>query len=182
MDGSRAMPSAAARASSIGRSPMTTMSAGSSRPAIARQMSGPMPAGSPEVTATTARAGITAPRAPAAPRSPLLDPVLDVGAVAQLAQPLFVRLVGAAVAEHLARLGTLAVQRDVGVAPLGDFDDVKAEGRTHRLGQFADLQRVHRALELGHGVVGQDPAEIAAARRGGIVGVEPRHFGERLAL
>ncbi len=38
-----------------------------------------------------------------------------------------------------------------------------AEGRLHRLADFVELQRVHRALEFRHRVTRVDPAEIAAA-------------------
>ena len=73
--------------------------------------------------------------------------------------------------------------REIGRAPLDHLDQVEAEGGAHRLGDLARLQRGRRPLELRHEVARHDPAEIAAARRGGgVVGVEPRELREVGAL
>src|SRR5947207_1891568 len=132
------------------RSPITTTSASRARRV---QISGPMPAGSPDVSATT---GL-----------PLfVKPQLDVGLVAQLPQPFRVGLVRLAVADRLARLQAPALGREVARAPLEHLDQVVAERRAHRLAYLADLQVLVRALELRHRVARIHPVEIAAARRG----------------
>ena len=77
-----------------------------------------MPAGSPEVTAMTARGSQL-----------LFEAVLDVGAVAHLAQPVLVGLVRLALAQGLARSSALAIRRDVLDAPLEHLDQVPAERR-----------------------------------------------------
>src|SRR4051812_9616378 len=129
------------------RSPMTVTSI--SR-ASRTQSSGPIPAGSPDVNAMRVLA--------------LVKPQLDVGRIAQLAQPVGVRLVGLAVAQCLARLDALALGRDVARAPLEHLDDVITEGRAHGLADLADFQLLVGALELRHRVAGINPVELAAAR------------------
>src|SRR5512132_4456623 len=103
------------------RSPITTTSA--SR-ATRAQISGPVPAGSPEARAMS---GLL-----------FLKPQLDVGLVAQLPQPFRVRLFRLAVADRLARLQALPLGREVARAPLEHLDQVIAEGRAHRLAHLAD--------------------------------------------
>src|SRR5688572_11598103 len=83
-----------ARSASRSKLPRMTMGQGSASWARARQRSGPMPAGSPAVTAMVIVGG-----APASPgRSEL---VLDVRLVAQAAQPQLGFLVGLGLAQRL---------------------------------------------------------------------------------
>src|SRR5690242_4023747 len=107
---------------SSARSPITVT--GWSR-ATRRQISGPMPAGSPEVRAMR---GLF-----------LVKRQLDVGRVAKLAQPFLVRLLRLALAQRLARLQAAALRRRFAGAPLDHLDQVVAEGRAHRLADLADL-------------------------------------------
>src|SRR4051812_17526041 len=144
------------------RSPITTTSA--SR-ATRAQISGPIPAGSPEVSAMTGLALFVKPK-------------LDVGGVAQLPQPFGVRLVRLAIADRLARLEALALGRDVARAALHHLDQVIAEGRAHGLADLADLQLLVGALELGHRVAREHPVELAAPRRRAVVGVRTRELAE----
>src|SRR5436190_7757073 len=143
------------------RSPMTTTSACDARRA---QSSGPMPAGSPEVSAMRSLA--------------LVKAQLDVGRIAQLAQPLLIGLVGLAVAQRVARLHALSLRGDVARAALERLDEVVAERRAHRLAHLADLQLLVGALELRHRVAGIDPVELATARRRAVVGIGARELGE----
>src|SRR4051812_6006813 len=144
------------------RSPITTTSA--SR-ATRAQISGPIPAGSPEVSAMT---GLTL----------LVKPKLDVGCVAQLPQPFGVRLVGLAIADRLACLQALPFRGDIARAPLEHLDQVVAEGRAHGLAHLADLQLLVGTLELGHRIAREYPVELAAAGGGAVVGVRPRQLAE----
>src|ERR1041384_6546662 len=115
---------------------MATTRAPSGAPASFRHSSGPIPAGSPEVSAMTGLA--------------FLKPQLDVGLVAHLAQPFLVGLVGLALAQRAARLQPAALRRHVARAPLQHLDQVEAERRANRLADFADLELLVGALELGH--------------------------------
>src|SRR5437899_6324644 len=152
---------------SSARSPITTSSAPRTSRATRTQSSGPTPAGSPEVSAMRALA--------------LVKPQLDVGLVAQLPQPFLVCLVGLAVAQRLARLEARALRREVARAALEHLDQVIAEGRAHGRADLAYLQLLVGALELGHRVARIDPVELAAARRGAVVGVGARERREVLA-
>src|SRR5438552_8342112 len=125
------------------RSPITARSAGDVCCERRTHSSGPMPAGSPEVSAMTGLA--------------FLKPQLDVGLVAQLAQPFLVGLVGLALAQRLARLHAAALGTEVARAALENLDQVVAEGRAHRPAHFADLELFVGALEFGHRVAGVDP-------------------------
>src|SRR5258706_15895237 len=95
---------------------MTTTSAWEAR---RTHSSGPMPAGSPEVSAMRGLA--------------LVKPQLDVRLIAQLAQPLLVGLVGLAIAQRVARLRAPPFRGDVARAALEHLNEVVAEGRAHRL-------------------------------------------------
>src|SRR4051812_35085353 len=105
---------------------MATMRADQLSRATRAQSSGPMPAGSPDVRATTGLA--------------LVKPQLDVRLVAQLAQPLLIGLVGLALPQGLPRELALALGRLLARAALEHLDEVIAERRAHRLAHFADLQ------------------------------------------
>src|SRR5690606_5963210 len=107
--------------------------------------------------------------------------VLDVGAVAQLAQPVLVVLLDATLAQRLARHLAQAVGRRLVGSPLEDLDQVHAERRTHRVADLARGERIHRALELGYGVAGIDPAEVTAAPRAAIDRVLARQVLEGAA-
>src|SRR5262249_53176338 len=110
--------------------------------------------------------------------SPLLEAHLDVGAVAQLPQPFLVGLVGLALLEREARLHALALDRQPARAALDELDQVVAERRLDRLADLARLERHEGALELGHRVARQYPAEVAALRRAAILRVQTRELGE----
>src|SRR3979490_1577319 len=145
------------------RSPIATMCA-SSRSAQSRtQSSGPIPAGSPEVSAMT---GLF-----------FVKPYFDVTLVAQLAQPLLVGLVGLALAQHLPRLQHAALRVHLGRAPLEHLEEVIAERLSHRLADLALLELVIGALEIAHRVAGIDPVELAAAARRAVVGMHARPLG-----
>src|SRR5687768_2751685 len=124
-----------------------------------------MPAGSPAVRATSGR-------------SALVVAILDERAVAHLAQPVLVGLVGLARADRLARGDLLAVGGKLLGAALHYLDEMPAERSLDRLAHLAVLERVHRALELRHGVAGRDPAEVAALGGAGILGVLLGELGE----
>src|SRR5712692_365651 len=145
----------------IARSPMTTTSISEAR---RTHSSGPMPAGSPEVSATSGLA--------------FLKPQLDVGLVAQLAQPFLVGLVGLALAQRLTRLHAPALGTEIARAALENLDQVVAERRAHRLAHVADFELFVGALEFGHRVAGVDPIQLAATRRRAIVGMHARQLGE----
>src|SRR5438105_8576344 len=157
------MPRESARsATTRGSHTKTTRPAKRSRASSAHR-SGPMPAGSPAVSAI---------------RLAFVVPVLDERAVARLAQPVLVGLVGLARANRLARVGALALLGKLVGAPLDRLQEVPAERRLHRLAHLAVLQLVHDALEFGHGVARGDPAEVAALRGARILGVDARELGE----
>src|SRR5205085_11246662 len=101
--------------------------------------SGPMPAGSPAVSATTASLA-------------LVVAVLDERAVARLPQPVLERLVGLALADGVARRLLLAIVGELVGTPLEHLHQVPPERRLHRLAHFLVAQRVHHLLELGHGI------------------------------
>src|SRR5439155_738054 len=146
------------------RSPITTRWAPRASRAMRTQSSGPTPAGSPEVSAMSGLA--------------FVKPQLDVGLVAQLPQPFLVRLVGLALAQRLPGLQALALGGKIARAPLEHLDQVIAEGRAHGLADLGHFQLLIGALELGHRVARIDPVELAAARRGAIVGIGARELGE----
>ena len=64
-------------------------------------------------------------------------------------------------------------KRDL-TAALQHLDQMPAKLRLHRGTHFAGFERVHRALELGHGIAGRKPAEIAAAAGARVFGVHAR--------
>src|SRR5438105_10164437 len=94
----------------------------------------------------------------------LVDLVFDVRAIARLPDELLKLLLALALPQRLARLLATSFQRDVLLAPIEHLDQVPAERRAHRLRHLVDVELVHRALEIGHGVARRDPAEIAALR------------------
>src|SRR5438105_7768711 len=150
------------------RSPMTTSSASWRSRATCTQSSGPMPAGSPEVSAMTRRALLL----------PLVKSELDVRRVAQLPQPFLVALVGLALAQGLARLQAPALRAHVARAALEHLDKVVAERRTHGLADLADLQLLVSLLELRHRVARIYPVEFAATGGRAVVGVRTRQLGK----
>src|SRR6267142_1997991 len=161
----------ASRTRNVSTSPVVVMARGTSArarcvvaSATRTHSSGPMPAGSPEVSAMRCLA--------------FLKPQLDVGLVAELPQPFLVGLVGLALAQRLAHLQPAAFGADVARAALEDLDQVVAERGAHRLAHLADLQLFVGALELRHRVAGVDPVELAAARRRAVVGMHARELGE----
>src|SRR5205814_4713599 len=97
--------------------------------------------------------------------------VVDVGAIARLAQPVLVGLVRLALANRLARGEPLAVFRKLIGATPQHLHEVPAEGTLHRLAHLAIAQSVHGALELRDRVAGGEPAQVAALRRGRVFGV-----------
>src|SRR4051812_47656127 len=127
-----------------------------------------MPAGSPAVSATL--------------RSAFFVAVLDERAVARLAQPVLVGLVGLARADRLARRGLLAVFRELVGAALHHLHQVPAERRADGLAYLVVLERVHHALEFRHRVPGRDPAEVAALGGARILRLRLRDGAEVLAL
>ena len=104
---------------------------------------------------------------------------LDVGAGAQLVEPLGVGRLELPLAQHVARLLALLARVELDLAALDDLDQVHAEARDDRLGDAADRQRVHRLLELGHQAAGRSPAQVAAGRRAAVLGVLARQLLER---
>src|SRR3954464_814740 len=96
---SKGNPRSRARSRRTSRLPTITRGPGKRWPASSAQRSGPIPAGSPAVSATL--------------RSAVFVAVLDEGAVAGLAQPVLVRLVRLALPNRLARGGLLAVFRQL---------------------------------------------------------------------
>src|SRR3954470_19271778 len=114
---SNAIPRPRARSRSTPGSPRMTMRPGCASAAARTHRSGPMPAGSPAVNAMRG--------APAAMRAALLlvEAVLDEGAIARLAQPVLVRLVGLAGADRQACRVLLAVAGELVGAPLEHLDE-----------------------------------------------------------
>ena len=121
--------------------PKTTVRAASRTVASVRQRSGPMPAGSPLVTAIT-------------------GPVISlpggfrVGPVAQLAQPVPGRRRRACVRAGLLGVEVLSFFGHVALAAFENLDEVHAEGRLDHRAEFVFLQGVHGLFEFGHGVAG----------------------------
>src|SRR5512141_1569923 len=156
---STAMPSWAARARKAGISPRTDSRQGSACCDRATHRSGPIPAGSPAVTAR--RGKFTASLTPGVPGS--VDRAdFDIGRIADLAHPVLEGFVGLAFADGLARQQLLAFLRDVLGAARQHLDQVPAEGCLNGIADLAGLEGIHRLLEFRHGVAGIDPAEVAA--------------------
>src|SRR5258708_27838195 len=148
---SKGIPGMRAGSAITSGSPTMTTRRGKASRARSAHRSGPMPAGSPAVSATS---GVLA----------LVVAVLDEGAVARLAQPVLVRLVGLARADRLARRELLPVARQLVRTALGHLHQVPAEGRLHRLAHFLVLQRVHDALQLPHAAPPADPPPLPPLR------------------
>src|ERR1043166_5579565 len=110
------MPRRRARSAMTRASPTRTTRPGSASRASSAQRSGPMPAGSPAVSAT--RLALA-----------LVVAVLDEGTVALLAQPVLVGLVGLALADRLARSDLLALVRELVGAAFDHLHEVPAERR-----------------------------------------------------
>src|SRR5258706_3206283 len=108
-----------ARCAMTSRSPMITRRPGNFSRARSAHRSGPMPAGSPALRATTASLA-------------LVVAVLDEGAVARLAQPVLVRLVGLALADRVARGRLLALLGELVGATLEHLHEMPAERRLDR--------------------------------------------------
>src|SRR6478735_21807 len=162
------MPRRAARAAITCASPTITTRPGNRSRASNAQRSGPMPAGSPAVSATSGSALVVA--------------VLDEGTVAHLAQPVLVRLVSLALADRLAHGHLLALLGELVRTALEYLHQVPAEGRLHGLAHFAVLQLVHGPFELRHGVARRDPTQVAALGGAAVFRIELRDLGEILAL
>src|SRR6056297_3885909 len=166
------MPSAAARSASRRRSPTSTVSAGRGPAASMRQMSSPMPAGSPAVSTRRGDAAATA----------ASDAFVDEGLVAHAPEPelgLLLQLArpDAVHAVTFAHLGGVVVD-----AAVGDLQDVPAEAGAERFAHLADLERVRHLGEFGHEGAGRGPAEIAAlGSRARVVRVELGQVAEALA-
>src|SRR5258708_17179927 len=157
-----------ARSAITVRSPTTTSRPGNCSRASSAHKSGPMPAGSPAVSATTASLA-------------LVVAVLDERAVARLSQPVLERLVGLALADGLARGGLLAVLGQLVGAPLEHPHEMPSARGLDRLAHFLVAQRVHHLLELGHRVAGRDPAQVAALGRARVLRLLLRHLAEVVA-
>src|ERR1700688_709163 len=142
-------PMSRARCLSSSMSPIQTRSQGNASRATARHSSGPMPAGSPQVSAIRG----------------MSDFKFDVGFIAQTSQPqlrLFVRL---ARANLLCRALALQLIRVVELAPAKKLHDVPAELRLEGLADLLFLQARDRLLELGHEGSRTRPAQIPALGR-----------------
>src|SRR5471030_1233088 len=132
-------------------------------------ISGPMPAGSPTVTASARRAG----GVPAgldgdaltdglSSLLQIVGAVFAVSLVAHLALPGVGLFLDLAVADGVAGGVALAFLGGVVALALEHFDQVVAEAGLDRLADLARLERVHGRLELGHGVARIQPAQVAA--------------------
>src|SRR5687768_16453182 len=126
-------------------SPTATIRAGNSVRASCSARSGPMPAGSPVVSAITGSlepifalqslgkgCGGTALRFPCSDPLPVLQAKRHVSPVAQLPQPVLVCLVVASLPQGLSSLQPAALGAHVGDAAIHHLDQVKAERRFHR--------------------------------------------------
>src|SRR5450631_3891682 len=123
-----------------------TSSQGSSWRASARHSSGPMPAGSPEVSAMRGSLGLE----------------LDVGFVPHAAQPQLGLLVRLAGPDGFHRLPALELVAVVVAAVPQDLHDVPAVLRVERHADLVVLQALEHRIELGHEVARSRPAQIAA--------------------
>src|SRR5688572_11734613 len=168
----------AARAAMTRLSPAMTRRPGKRSPASIAQRSGPTPAGSPAVSTTS---GEEAPIDGAA-RSAFFETVLDERPVARLAQPILEGFVGLARPDRLAGGELLAVFRELVGAARNHLHQVPPERCLDRLAHRALGKGVHGALEFRHGVSRGDPAQVAAARCGGVLGVHARELREVAAL
>src|SRR5471032_2026644 len=130
------LPACKARACNIARSPTITKRAWKSCAASLTQSSGPMPAGSPLVTAMVGSMALQEFEF----RLPVFQVVFDISLVALLAQPFLICLVRFTRAQGLARLLALAVGRFAFFPALQHFDQVQAERGLHGTGDFADFQ------------------------------------------
>src|SRR5207244_3446959 len=110
----------------------TQLACARSAQAARSEISGPMPAGSPVVTARVGRAAV-------AMRLLVVAAELDVGAVAHLARPVLGRFLQLAVADHLARLVARALLRRIVALALEDLDQVEAERRLDHAAHLARL-------------------------------------------
>src|SRR5471032_2433510 len=114
-------------------------------------ISGPMPAGSPTVTAIAGRSALRPVCKVALTRAPLGGLLVGGGAV-------------------------FGAELDVGA--VAHFAQVDAETGFHRLAHFADLQAVHRRLEFRHDVARIQPAQVAALGGRAVVRHQPRQVLE----
>src|SRR5688572_29670122 len=160
---------------------MTSRAAIVLRASIA-QRSGPIPAGSPAVTAMVGASrvppekrvlSVAPPERNAPARSTVVESHLDVRAIPQLAHPFLVRLVGLARSQRLAGGHPAPFFRYVLCAAFEHLYEMQPEWASDRLADLARLQLVHCAFELGNGVAGKDPAEVPAARCACIFGMDP---------
>ena len=124
-----------------------------------------MPAGSPAVRAMR---GLVL----------VFKTVFDVGAVAQLAQPVLVGFFGLASLDFLTRLQARGLTAHVLAAALDYLDQVPAEGGLGRLADLAGLEFVHGFFEFRHGVTRTHPAEVAALGGGAVFRVLAGEFLE----
>src|SRR3954463_12382162 len=115
---SKSTPRAWARRAMTAALPIRTTRPGRVLRSSNAQRSGPMPAGSPAVSATSGA-------------SALVVAVLDEGKVAHLAKPILVGLVGLALADGLAGGDLLAILRQLVGAALQHLHQVPAERALH---------------------------------------------------
>src|SRR5687768_11600292 len=163
------------RARSFGssRSATTTMRAGRRLRASCTHSSGPMPAGSPAVTAISGVLSVEC-----LMLSALVEAVFDESQIAPLAHPLLVGLVGLARAQGAARLQPQSLLRHVLVAPFQHLDQVPSERCLHGAADLPGLKRVHGALELGHDVARGEPSQLAALGVAAVLRELARELGE----
>src|SRR5471032_2930720 len=181
MSGSMSAASMARKAASTSSTQLAWWrSAQAARMAI----SGPMPAGSPTVTASARRAGVPAGLDGDALTDGLssllqiVGAVFDVGLVAHLALPRVGLLLDLAVADGVAGGVALALLGRVVALALEHLDQVVAEAGLDRLAELARFQRVHGRLELGHGVARVQPAQVTALGGRAVGAVLARQFLE----
>src|SRR5690606_35020218 len=169
--------------------PSTAMRASRSCVASIAQRSGPMPAGSPDVTTIVGRGSVISRPPPAPARrgrawaptrfrgrgARVSDLDVDEGLIAQAPQPQLALLFGLVRANlHDAPLALQLVGHIVR-APIRHLDDMPAEARAERLADLADLELRELLLELRHERARADPAEVAAVgRRNRILGDRAR--------
>src|SRR5215470_16812480 len=128
-------------------------------------MSGPIPAGSPEVTTTTGKSAVTG------------GARLTAGA--QPAQPQLTLFFGLALPDRAHALVPFDLVRRVVLAAFEHFGDVPAVAALNRFAERLERERRDDLLELRHELTRRHPTEVAAlVRRAGVVRLRVRERRE----
>ena len=140
---------------------MMMICAGKSVFASARQISGPIPAGSPLVTAIVGFLFV-------------FETVFDIGLITLLTQPVLISLIGFTFAQRHTRNKALTIFGTFINPSLQYLDQMQSEGRLHDFADFLETQLVHRPFKFRHGVALINPTKIATLGSRRVVGIQAR--------